>query len=812
MHSRAAKVLWAKSCAGNALRRYFRAAFLPMKKLHIALLALALTAVFRPVFAQKSITLEDCFTFYKFYPESGTNFQYLRDGARYVDADKNGLHVRDVRDAKKDSVIALLLPEVAKGFDQFVFSDDESKLLLRMATEQVYRHSVLANYFVYDFKTGSTVPVFEGGKQQFAAFSPDGSKVAFVSDNNLFIKDLSRNLILKITTDGAKNRIINGVADWVYEEEFSPVDGDGMVATKWSPDGSKLAYIRFDESEVPEMPLTWYEGGAYPRQSAFKYPKVGAANSAVSVHIHDLNQGDWSGRLMGLDSNDYCPRIHFTENNELVISRLNRNQDTLELLLALPERAMYDAEDETNWIPTRLLLRETDAAYVELESENKLVFLKDKKHFLWTSERSGWQHIYLYPTPDPSPAGWGEGRLNAAVGGILPPGGGGAGGGVALTSGNFDVTAFYGVDEPNGKFYYQTATPTPLDRQVWEGDLKGGAARLLTPTRGTHEASFSPTFDYYTHVWSDANTPPVASIVSRKGDTLRVLTKNERVRRLRQEYGFVEKAFFTFDPSPDGKGAPLRRDTPPSVGEGSGAALNGWILRPAVLDSTKKYPVLFDNYGGPGSQTVQNQYDGYLGSWHQMLVQKGYVIVSVDNRGTGARGRDFKKCTQLQLGKYETEDQIAAARYLATLPWVDAGRMGIWGWSFGGYLSTSCILKGNDVFKMAMAVAPVTNWKWYDSAYTERYMRTTADNARGYEENSPVNFADRLRGSNYLICHGIADDNVHWQQTVEMINALVKANKQFETYYYPNRNHGIYGQNATRHLFTKLTAFVLEKL
>ena len=362
-----------------------------------------------------------------------------------------------------------------------------------------------------------------------------------------------------------------------------------------------------------------------------------------------------------------------------------------------------------------------------------------------------------------------------------------------LTHGAFDVTGFYGVNETTGKFYFQAATPTPLDRQIWEGDLHGGDARLLTPPRGTHDANFSPTFEFMQHNWSDANTPPVISICDNKDDTLRIITTNERVRKLREDYGFVDKVFFQFKIA-------------------DGTMLNGWMLRPAVMDSTKKYPVLFDNYGGPGSQTVQNQYDGYMNPWHQMLVQKGYVVVSLDNRGTGARGRDFKKCTQLQLGKLETEDQIAAARYLSSLSWVDPARIGIWGWSFGGYLSTSCILKGNDVFKMAMAVAPVTNWKWYDSAYTERYMHNTTDNEQGYEDNSPVNFAGRLAGNNYLICHGIADDNVHWQQTTEMINALIKANKQFETYYYPNRNHGIYGDNATLHLFTKLTDFVLEKL
>jgi dipeptidyl-peptidase-4 len=668
-----------------------------------------------------------------------------------------------------DSVISLQLPEALKGFDEFEFSTDETRLLLRTEAEPVYRHSVNARYFVYDLATNTVAPVFEDGKQQFAAFSPDGKKIAFVFNNNLYFNDLIEKQIVQVTHDGALNKIINGLPDWVYEEEFSPVDGDGMTATAWSPNSSLLAFIRFDETAVPEFKMNWYEGAMYPRQSAFKYPKVGEANSVVSVHLYDVAAGSMVGQVMGLEPDDYCPRIHFTADNQLVVTRLNRRQDTLDLLLALPDRAMYDQEDRTRWIPTRLLLEETDAAYVEIELKNKLIFLKNQPHFLWMSERSGWNHIYRHP-------------LSSATEKPL-----------ALTSGEFDVTAFYGVDEKNGKFYFQAATPTPLDRQVWEGDLSGGPLRLLTPPGGTHEADFSPTFDYFTHVWSNANTPPVVSICDRNDDTLRVLTKNERVRKLRQDYGFVSKEFFQF---------PLS----------DGTLLNAWMLRPATLDSLKKYPILFDIYGGPGSQTVQNQYDGYMDSWRQMLVQKGYVIVSIDNRGTGARGRDFKKCTQLQLGKLETEDQIAAARFLGRQPWADPNRIGIWGWSFGGYLSTSCILKGADVFKMAMAVAPVTNWKWYDTAYTERYMHTTSDNLKGYEENSPVNFADRLRGDNYLICHGMTDDNVHWQQAVEMINALIKANKQFETYYYPNRNHGIYGDNATRHLFTKLTEFILEKL
>ncbi|HOY06360.1 MAG TPA: S9 family peptidase [Saprospiraceae bacterium] len=719
------------------------------------------------LFAQKQITLDDCFVFYKFYPESGARYKYMKDGLHYIDSEEGKLHIRSVLNEKFDSVLTLKLTPAASEFDQFVFSDDETLLLLRTRTEPVYRHSVLANYFVYNLQSGETLPVYESGKQQFVTLSPDGKRLAFVAGNNLFIKDLVNKKTTQVTSDGEKNKIINGLPDWVYEEEFSPVDGDGMVAAKWSPDGSMLAFIRFDETNVPEFPLTWYDGANYPRRTAFKYPKVGAPNSIVSVRVYDADAGNDKGELMGLEPDDYVPRIHWTNDNKLVMSRLNRMQDTVELLVAMTERIIADPETRTKWIPVRPMLRETDAAYVELESEYKLTFLK-AGGFLWTSERSGFQHIHQF-----------SGAPNDA--------------GKDMTPGNFDITAFYGVDDKTGKFYYQTATPTPLDREVWEGDLKGGAPRLLTPKTGTNDVVFSPTFEYFTHTWQDANTPPVVTLRKRSGETLRTLVSNNRVTSLRREYGFVDKKFF-------------------QIKINDSIVLNASIMQPANMDSTRKYPVLFDNYGGPGSQTVLNSYDGFLGSWQQMLVQKGYVIVSVDNRGTGGRGRAFKKCTQLQLGKYETEDQISAARYFRAQPWVDPGRIGIWGWSFGGYLSTSCVLKGNDVFKMAMAVAPVTNWKWYDSAYTERYMHTTKNNAAGYNENSPVNFATLLRGDNYLICHGTADDNVHWQQTTEMINALVKAGKQFDTYYYPNRNHGISGDNATRHLFTKLTDFVQEKL
>lgn len=718
------------------------------------------------LFAQKSLTLDDCFTFYRFYPDYGEAIYFSPDGQHFCKHEDGALSEYSLASGELSSI--LLRDSDLKGldnFDDFVLASDMSFVLLRSQSEPVYRHSVLADYYVYHFKTGKTEKLFDG-RVQYTAISPDNQAIAFVANNNLYYKELQNNRVVQVTRDGAQGRIINGVADWLYEEEFSSVSGDGMAALRWSPDGDKIAFIRFDETRVPQFTMNQYTGDAYPVQNAFKYPKVGEKNAELSVKLYDLVDRKTLS-VMGLEKDDYVPRLHWTSDNRLVITRLNRRQDTLELLIALPGRAIFDDQDETTYMPVRPLLMETNPAYVELHDH--LYFLQTQKRFIWTSEQQGYNHIYAY-------------SLNPEEGEKPTP----------LTSGNFDVTSFYGLDEKTGRFYFQTATPTPMDRQVWEGYLNGNASKLLTPKPGWWEASFSPDYSFYRLSWSDANNPPEVNLHHRDSSGSRSLVDNTHILEARKNYGLVEKKFWKFR-LPDG------------------TELNGWMLKPDSITPGKKYPVLFDVYGGPGSQTVQNQYDGYLDAWRQMLVQKGIIVVSVDNRGTGARGQAFKKCTQLQLGRLETEDQIAAARFLGSMPFVDPGRIGIWGWSFGGYLSTSCLLKGNEVFSMAMAVAPVVNWKWYDSAYTERYMRTLADNQKGYEENSPIFFVDKMRGQ-YLICHGIADDNVHWQHTVEMINALIKAGKSFETVYYPNRNHGIYTDNANMHLFTKLTNFILEKL
>ena len=724
------------------------------------------TGVF-PGAAQKSITINDCFSYFRFYQESADNLRFVADSAKYMHADQDVIFLMDFDMSKQaETLVETKIFDETGNWDAIQHTDDLNTFLFRTESTPVYRHSTQAAYWTY--KRGDEAPekLHEKNTIQFAKLAPTGEKVAFVLENNLYFRDLMSGKTTQVTSDGLDGQIINGLPDWLYEEEFSALNGGGMEATVWSDDGRYLAFIRFDESRVPYVATVNYGSASYPVYRAFKFPKVGEPYSVVKVYLYDTETEKLLGHLDGIDPEDYVPRIQFDRKNRLVATRLNRYQDTLELLRVLPGRTLPDGEGG-HFLFSRLMHRETDKAYVDLH--DNLHFLEHSDHFIWTSDRDGYNHIYQFPlNPNPDTPF------------------------VQLTKGEFDVTYFFGINEQSGKFYYQAATPTPLDRQIWEGSLDGSAPRLMTPGTGTHEAEFSPDLSFYMLSWSDANTPVRTALLNLNGDTIRKMVDNRRLVKNRKDYGFVTKEFWSFEIA-------------------DGTRLNGYMLKPDSLESGKKYPVLFDIYGGPGSQSVVNAYDTYLDNWRQMLVQKGYIVVSLDNRGTGARGRDFKKITQLQLGKLETEDQIAAARHLAKLPYVDPDRIGIWGWSYGGYLSTSCILKGNDVFKMAVAVAPVTNWKWYDSGYTERYMHSTSDNESGYEENAPINFVDQLEGK-LLICHGMADDNVHYQHSIELINALIREGKQFDTLYYPNRNHGIYGNNATRHLFTKLTNFILENL
>jgi dipeptidyl-peptidase 4 len=528
-----------------------------------------------------------------------------------------------------------------------------------------------------------------------------------------------------------------------------------MSALEWSPDGKRVAFLRFDESKVPEYSMQYYNDQAYPTTETFKYPKVGEVNSIVTAHIYDINSGKTVKCDTGNETDLYIPRIYWTKNPaQLCVFRLNRHQNEMELLLA----------DATSGA-TKSLLKEMNRYYIETENTN-LTFLEDGKSFLWMSDKDGFRHIYKYDM---------TGKQTAQ-----------------LTKGNFDVTEIYGIDEKRAQIYYQTAEKSPMEREIRAVGLNGKGLRTLAASEGVNDAQFSSNFDFFVLNRSTFNSAATYTVCDNNGKPQRIIEENKSIKTLQQEYGTAPVSFFNFQTSEN-------------------VTLNGWMLKPTNFDATKKYPVLMYVYGGPGSQQVLNRWKGQDYWWFQLLAQKGYIVACVDNRGTGARGAEFQKMTYQQLGKYETLDQIEAAKYLGKQPYIDAARIGIFGWSYGGYMSSLCILKGNDVFKSAIAVAPVTNWKWYDSVYTERFMRTTQENAAGYRENSPVYFADKLKGK-YLLVHGIADDNVHFQNSAEMVNALVKANKQFDTYYYPNRNHGIYGGNTRLHLYTKMTNFLLEKL
>lgn len=716
----------------------------------IALLA------FGPAWAQKDITLEGIWQERAFSGQSVPGFNFLQDGKHYTRLENNKVQQYDITTGE----LAATIFDPAKvssnkafdgKVDGYSFSEDETKLLIRSGTEPIYRRSFVANYFVYDRKSGKLLTVFEGGKHSYATFNPKADKVAFTFENNLYYHDLAEGKVTAVTQDGERNKIIYGATDWVYEEEFSFAQ-----AFFWSPDGQRLAYYRFDEREVAEFTMTNYKDELYPEYETFKYPKVGEKNSEVGIYIYDTRTARPVPVALGQEKDLYIPRIKWTmDEDQLCVYRLNRHQNHLELLLANARTG-----------ETKLLLEEKSKQYISEEVFDNLTFLKDGKRFLWTSEKDGWHHIYLYNT---------KGREIAQ-----------------LTTGKWEVTALYGLDEANDRIYYQAAEKSPMERQVYSIGLDGKNKQIIAGASGWNAAQFSHTYDYYVVTHSTANTPATYIVYDSKGRQVRLIESNTDLKKQQLEYGTQPVEFFSFT-------------TPDKV------ELNGWMIKPRDFQENRQYPVFMYLYGGPGSQQVTDSWKGANYWWFQMLAQQGYLVACVDNRGTGGRGEAFKKMTYQQLGHYETIDQIAAARHLGELKYTDPSRIGIFGWSYGGYMSSLCLLKGNDVFKAAIAVAPVTNWKWYDTIYTERFMRTYAENESGYRDNSPVYFADRLKGD-YLLVHGMSDDNVHFQHTAEMANALIAANKQFDTYFYPNRNHGIYGGNARLHLYQKMTDFLERSL
>ncbi|GAB2605592.1 S9 family peptidase [Spirosoma areae] len=647
------------------------------------------------------------------------------------------------------------------NIDGYQLSADERKLLLTTQEEAIYRRSSKAEFYVYDLTTKQLTRLSKGGKQQYATFSPDGKRVAFVRDNNLFVVDLTTGRETKLTTDGKRNAIINGGADWVYEEEFSMAR-----AFEWSPDSRRVAWIRFDESRVPEYDMQLW-GGLYPVEYRFKYPKAGEANSLVTVWIADVLTGkkvqaQTTDAKAGMENDIYLPRIQWTKSaNLLSVRRMNRLQNKLDLLHV----------NATSGQATTVL-SETNTTYVDLEFTDDLTYLNAGESFIWSSERNGYKHLYLYDM---------GGKLIRPITGST------------AQSGNFEVATVSGIDEKTGTIFFTSTEVSPLERHLYRVGIDGQNKQRLTTQSGTYQANFSPDFAWYLLYHTSAGAPLTVSLRDTKA-TLdrRVLESNDVLKARLATYTIAPKQFF-------------------QTKAADGTLLNGWMIAPTNLDSTTKHPVLMFVYGGPGSQTVKNDWDTRDFFWYQTLVQKGYIIVSVDGRGTGGRGTAFRTATYAQLGKLETDDQIAVARHLKTLPYVDPNRVGIWGWSYGGYMTALCMTLGADVFKAGISVSPVTNWRFYDTVYTERYLKRPQENAAGYDDNSPVTHAAKLRGP-YLLIHGTGDDNVHFQNSIAFENALIAAGKQFQSFYYPNRNHGIYGGNTRLHLYQMMTDFVEKNL
>ena len=627
----------------------------------------------------------------------------------------------------------------------YEFSKDESKILLATNVESIYRYSAMAHFFVHDLNSGKTVLVSEH-KIREPHFSPDGSKVAFVRQNNIYLFDIARAETIQITSDGKLNHIINGVTDWVYEEEF------GFVrAYEWNSTGEKFAFLRFDESQVPEFSMDVYGTNLYPFPYKFKYPKAGEDNAEVSLHIYDLK----SGEIQQAPLNDayYIPRIKWMNDPDLLsVQTLNRHQNHLQL------QSVKASENSVD-----LLMEERDEAYVDVTDD--LTFLPDDS-FIWSSERDGFNHLYHYRK---------NGELQRQI-----------------TKGEWEVTSYYGYDPNKKTVYYQSTENGSINRDVYGIRINGKSKKRLSSKAGTNTADFSTDFSVFINTFSNAITPYQYSLhSSNDGDLIREIETNAELDAKLEEYELTPKEFSTI--------------------EINGYDLNMWMIKPANFDPSKKYPLLLYQYSGPGSQRVANRWFDANDYWHQLLASEGYIVACIDGRGTGYKGRDFKKITYLNLVKYETDDQIAVAEELSKLPYIDEERTGIWGWSFGGHMSTNCLLKGNEVFEMAIAVAPVTNWRFYDTIYTERFMRTPAENPNGYDDNSPFNYPELLKGK-YLLVHGSGDDNVHVQNSMRMIEALVQANKSFDWAIYPDKNHGIYGGNTRLHLYTKMTNFIKNNL
>lgn len=702
--------------------------------------------------SQLQITIDDLTTTRNtFNQRTVTGIRWANDGKFYTSIEDNKIVRYDV---SKGQAVADVYTGAFK-VDDYSFSDDETKLLVATGKESIYRRSWKASYYLYDVNSKTTRQLSKGGKQSYATFSPDGSQVAFVRDNNLFVVSVTDLSERQITTDGKFNSIINGSTDWVYEEELSFAQ-----AFYWSPDGKKLAWYRFDESDVREYNLQkWNNGALYPTDYRYKYPKAGEANSLIEIWIYDITTGKKTKADIGTERDIYIPRVMWTTNPDMLsVRRMNRLQNTLEILHA----------DATTG-QSKVVLTEKNDAWYDIDYTDELVYLKNGKQFLMASERSGYKHFYL---------------CNVDGTGLTP-----------ITSGTWEATQLVGIDEKSKTLYYLSTEGNYLNRAFYSIGFDGKKKTKLSQKDGSRTVNMSNDSQFYIDMVSSAKEPLTVSLYKTKGNSLvKVLENNDDLRQKIRDYGIVDKEFFQY-----------------TAADGT-TKVDGYILKPASSGDGKKYPVLVFQYSGPRSNQVQNNFGG--GSnffWHQMLVQKGIAVAVVDTRGTGSRGEKFTKQTYKQLGKLEMEDLIAAGDHLGSLPFIDKSRMGIWGWSYGGYTTALVMTKGAGTYKLGISGAPVTTWRYYDNIYTERFLQRPSDNPSGYNDNSPMTYAGKLQGK-FLMIHGTGDDNVHFQNSVALEDALIDAGKQFRSFYYPDQAHGFKGAGVNAHRFALMTEFLLENL
>ena len=632
-----------------------------------------------------------------------------------------------------------------ESIDGYLISSTGHRILVWNKTEYIYRRSWQADIYDYDVRRNYLKPLSDiPGKLMVPTLSPDGRMCAFVRDNDIWLKKFDYDTESQVTKDGSFGKVLNGISDWVYEEEFAVTN-----LMSWSADSGILAFLKSDESNVPSFSFQVFDGSLYPGAYTYKYPKAGQTNSKVACYAYNVETKDIKKLDVPLDADGYIPMIRFTEDpDQLAVMTLNRHQNNFNMYFANPKSTV-----------AKLILHDESKYYIDPDWIRSICFSKD--NFAYVSERDGFAHIYLY-----------------SITGVLEK---------QVTSGNWDVTGLYGFNPTTKTVYYQSAEENPLRRSVYKVDTKGVKTKLSSK-EGTNQAAFSDSFQYYVNNFSNLKTPDYISIHDEKGKQLSVLNDNATLQSLLAGVRFSEKEFFSFS-NPQGD------------------LLNGWMVKPSDFSSGKQYPLLMIQYSGPNSQQVL---DKYAMDWYYYLAEQGYVVAAVDGRGTGARGEEFRKCTYQKLGILESDDQIAAANHLSQHPFIDGNRIAIWGWSYGGFTTLMSMSRGN-VFKAGIAIAPVTDWKFYDSIYTERFMRTPNENFNNYDLCSPIKLAAKLQG-NLLLVHGSADDNVHYQNTMYYADALVEEEKQFDMQIYSNKNHSILGAKTRNHLYTRIIDFLNKNL